>query len=311
LSSPKARTSLDSGDGKGSVKGATAFNMKVGPQPLSGLELEVERQAYLNQVCSETTRFDVRDWLAKTFTMLNSAQFNPGRYGVKEQPSKRGKRARLKSDSVASDSGLSGQTGLTGTTGTALRTVGGSIAAPNGKAPASQGGISAESLVVHHNLVDEPLSVKERIQAFLEHRIPELDAHVNEHVQDLMCDLQREVDEDLAEQFLDQAQKHRVFDAAANALRWQNARHQALQKRLNSQMPKWVLEAIDDWDQKKVLEKRENEISDTDLIFEYLTKRAAHIDSGKLPSEIPVIKTMYPSYSLPKMWRDKYLGGKF
>merc|ERR1712217_387665 len=138
-----------------------------------------------------------------------------------------------------------------------------------------------------------------------EHRIPELDIHVNEHISDAMQELKREVDEELAEQFLRCAQQHRVFDNAANLLRWQNTRHQALQKRLDSSMGNWIVEAIEDWDQKKVIEgSREKEINENDLIYEYLTKRAAHIDSGKLPAEIPIIRTMYPSYSLPKTWKD-------
>merc|ERR1711862_492456 len=196
--------------------------------------------------------------------------------------------------SAMSDSGTSGQTGLTGATGTtttitALQTVGGSIAATSQRPPKSLD--SDESLVVHHSGGDEPLSVKERIQAFLANRIPELDAHINAHVTAHTEALQHKVDEDLAEQYLRQTTQRKVFDGHANYLRWQNARHQLLQKQLDANMSKWIMEAIVSWDQKKANENKAKEVSDTDLVFEYLTKRAAHIDSGKLPTEIPIFKS--------------------
>merc|ERR1719436_1080618 len=154
-------------------------------------------------------------------------------------------------------------------------------------------------MVVHHNAAEEPLNTKERVQV----------ARRKEA-------LHREVDEEMAGQFLQQAARRKVFDEKANYLRWQNTQHQVLQKRLDAEMSSWILEAIESWDQGRTLgpaepEKGgrrggEKEVSDTDLIFEYLTKRAAHIDTGKLPSEIPLFKTMHASYSLPAMWRDKY-----
>merc|ERR1711974_486643 len=108
-----------------------------------------------------------------------------------------------------------------------------------------------------------------------------------------------------AGQFLAQTAQRKVFDGRSNYLLWQNTRHQVLQKRLDAEMPAWILEAIECWDQSKAIDRQEKELSDTDLIFEYLTKRAAHIDTGKLPSEIPLFKTMHASYSLPSMWRDR------
>merc|ERR1740138_1339877 len=102
--------------------------------------------------------------------------------------------------------------------------VGESIAAPSTRGTSAAR--SAESLVVHHSIMDEPLSVKELIQAFLERRTPKLDAHVNEHISERMVDLQLEVDGRIAREYIARVQKLRVFDAATNALRWQNARHQ-------------------------------------------------------------------------------------
>ncbi|CAE7475425.1 unnamed protein product [Symbiodinium necroappetens] len=81
-------------------------------------------------------------------------------------------------------------------------------------------------------------------------------------------------------------------------MRWKNARHQALQKRLDSNMHKWILEGIECWDQKRAMEGKQKDSSDADLVYEHLTKRAVH-DGGKLPSQIPVIRKMRYSYSLP------------
>jgi len=154
-------------------------------------------------------------------------------------------------------------------------------------------------VVVHYTEGDEPLSYKECITAYLEKQIPELEAHVNRQIALQTEAVQREVDVELAEQALAHASQRKEVD--------KRARYLLLQKRLDASMPKWILEAIKSWDQRKVIEKKQKLTSDTDLIFEYLTKRAAHIDSGKFPSEIPIFKPLHASYSLPSMWRDKYL----
>jgi len=252
----------------------------------------------------------VQAWVGKIFTMTHSAKLAAQQAEAKER---RRRRMRARSCSATSEAGLSGfsgntgqtaDTGQSGASGTALLTAGGSIATSSHRAPRSVA--SEESLVVHHNNGDEPLSMKERIQAYLARRSPELDAFVKEHVAKKTEELQREVDEEMADQFLLQTAQRKVFDGRANYLRWQNMRHQVLQKRLDKEMTQWILEGIQFWDQKKAMENQEKDISDTDLIFEYLTKRAAHIDTGKLPTEIPMFRTLHASYSLPSMWRDKY-----
>jgi len=296
------------GEGAGPVRQALRIDSSPGltePTPAvqrSAMELEEERRQFVNKVCSDRTRPDVRDWVGKIFSMDQNTQ---AAASMREAKDKRRRRLRS-SSSAASDSGLSGQTGytgVTGTTATAMQTVGGSIAAPSHR---PQSVDSAESLVVHHSKGDEPLTMKERIQALLENRVPELNAHIDAHVAKLTEELQKEVDEEVAEQFLRTASSRKVFDGRANYLRWQNARHQALQQRLDAKMGKWILEGIETWDQRKAAESKPKEVNETDLIFDYLTKRAAHIDSGKLPSEIPVFKTLRASYSLPRMWRDRY-----
>mmetsp|Transcript_85478 Transcript_85478/g.250204 ORF Transcript_85478/g.250204 Transcript_85478/m.250204 type:complete len:266 (+) Transcript_85478:101-898(+) len=225
----------------------------------------------------------------------------PGGPGAAAPTGQRGSCSPVSESSV---SAVTGYTGYTTTTATALQTVGGSIAAAS-RSPKSID--SAGSLVANHSGGEEPLSMKERMQAFLNGSYPELDDHINNRLARQTETLQRQVDEDLATKFLRQTQQRRVFDGRANYLRWQSARHQHLQKELDKSMPSWILEAMECWDQKKAMEeKAEKEISDTDLIFDFLTKRAAHIDSGKLPTEIPVFKTLHASYSLPSMWKDKY-----
>lgn len=268
-----------------------------GPDP----ELEVERRKFVGEVCAETTRREVVDWVDKIFTMTHNANAAAAMALAKE---KRRRKTRAKSSSATSDAGLSGlsgvtgvtgETGFTGTTATALHAAGENIAA---RRPARSVD-SDESLVVHKDHGDQPLSSKERLQAFLESRIPELAEHVNEHVTAQTGLLQREVDEDIADEYLQQCNQRKVFDGRANYLRWQNERRQILQKRLEADMSKWIVEGVDSWDQKKAMEGKEKEVGEADLIFEYLTKRGAKIDTGKLPAEIPVFKALHASYSLP------------
>ncbi|CAJ1455326.1 unnamed protein product [Effrenium voratum] len=263
------------------------------------LDLDKERAHFMQQVCGPRTRPDVRAWIEKIWTTSQAAAAN-------EKKRKR----KLRTSSAPSESGLSGMTGytaytgLTGTTATAitaLHTVGGSIAGRSHRPRSMQ---SDESLVVHHSKGDEPLSVKERVQAFLQNRLPELAVHVDAHVANLTEELRKEVDEEVAENFLRTASNHRVFDGQANFLRWKNVRHKALQKRLDTNMHKWILEGIEGWDQKAAAKPKEN-LLEADVIFEYLTKRAVH-DNGKLPTQIPVIRKMRYSYSLPQTWKDKF-----
>ncbi|CAK9004282.1 unnamed protein product [Durusdinium trenchii] len=269
------------------------------PPARDPLELEKERMIFLNQVCGPRTRPDVRAWVEKIFL----AQAAHG---------KEKRKRKMRASSAASESGMSGQTGYTAYTGitattatalTALHTVGGSIA---GRSHRPRSLVeSDESLVVHHSKGDEPLSVKERVQAFLQNRLPELAAHVDAHVANLTEELRKEVDEEVAERFLRTASNRRVFDGQANFLRWKNVRHKALQKRLDANMHKWILEGIEGWDQ-RAMDARPKESSEADLVFEYLTKRAVH-GEGKLPSQIPVIRKMRYSYSMPRMWKDKFI----
>lgn len=260
------------------------------------LGLESEQRAFINQVCSDNSRYEVREWVGKVFSMTHHLQ-------AVQHPKDR-RRKRLVS--AQSDSGLSGQTGYTGTTGTALHTVGGSIVAPNYRPKSVE---SDESLVVHDGKADAPLSLKERAEAFAAGRIPELAEHVEAVILQHTEELKNEVDEETAQSFLRSAADRRIFDEEANLLRWQNARQQALQRRLDANMASWTLKGLESWEQRPQAAeapKSRRDVSEADLIFDYLTKRAAHIDSGKLPSQIPVFKTLRTSYSMPKMWRDKY-----
>lgn len=272
-------------------------------------QLEIERKQYVERVCTPTTRHDVQQWLGKIFTMTHEARMETQAQEAKERRRRR-VRARAANGGATSDAGLSGfsaMSGMTADTGTgttatatALLAAGGSIAASYHPPRSAH---SDESLVVHND-VEEPLSVKERLQGYLAHRIPELDSHVNGRIAQRVEALQKEVDDDVANRFLRETSQRRVFDGRANYVRWQGTRHQALQKRLDQGMPKWIIEAVEDWDSKKALETRKEKVSQEDQVFDYLTKRAAHIDSEKQPAEIPVFKTLHASYSLPSMWRD-------
>lgn len=257
-----------------------------------------EKEAFVAQVCSDSTRLDVRDWVSRIYETLKKLPSKDEEDKLTITGSKRHRKAW-------SSSGNSDTTTHTGTT-SALLTAGGSIAAtvPSRKAPSL---ISAESMVVHPGKKIEMLSVEERVRACLRHEIPELSAHVNQHCAKRAEEVRREIDEELVESHLLQMRRQQVFSGQANFLRWQNSRRLALQKRLDTDMPFWMLEAVKTWDQKSAMQAREEEVSEQDLVFDYLTKRAAHINTSKLASEIPIFKTLHSSYSLPRMWRDKYL----
>jgi len=264
------------------------------PSAMAILEMEAEREAFVSEVCSNSTRFDVQDWVRKIFDMQHEGRMAAARREAQER-----RRRKFRSSSVGSvpESNASGA----GTTPTALQAAGGNIAASASRPPKSAD--SAGSLEVNFNGNEEPLSLNERVQAFLNGSSPELEEHVNAHVARRTEELRSKVDGDLATKFLRQVQYRRVFDGRANYLRWQSARHQLLQKHLDKNMTNWIVEAISSWEQRQPLDTKDE---DKDVIFDFLTKRAAHIDSGKLPTEIPLFKTMHASYSLPSMWKDKY-----
>lgn len=208
------------------------------------------------------------------------------------------RRARPRSSSVASE------TAASSTALTTLITAGGSIATASRREPSC---ISAESLVVHEGRGIEQYSAQERLRLYLAGEIPELSGYVDAYVEARAEEVRRKIDDELADQLMHQMRRRDVFDESANALRWQNVRRVTLQRRLEEEMPKWVWEAVTSWDFPKASQAQKTQVNETDLIFDYLTKRAAHIDTTKLAAEIPIFKTMHASYSLPKMWRDKYL----
>jgi len=337
----KASVVLPEGSGGGSGAVGQGPSQPTAMQQQQQLEMEEERRAFLNQVCAESTRQDVKLWMGKTFSMVLAARFAEKEARNRER---RRRQARAAGGGAMSDAGFSvfstntGHTFDTCTSGTALMTVGGSIAGasfhpglagvngrtsstslpdqndnsnnniiPQTKGLGARSVDSEESLVVHHNAVEDPLNMKERIQAYLERRIPELETFVNERVAARAAILQKEVDNELAAGFMLQTAQRNVFDEQANLLRWQGVRQQILQKKIDRDMPGWILEAIQGWDEKHVIEQTMKKRNHVDSVVDYLTKRSTNIEQSKLVSEIPIFKTLHASYSLPPMWRDKYL----
>lgn len=261
------------------------------------LDLDAERQLFVDSVCTEATRSDVREWVSKVFGMVRTAE-------IAEQA---GAPRRRRAGSC-SDSGGSGRTFMVAGGSIATASHAPTIITASHRPPQSLH--SDESLVVHHSKGDEALSVNDRLRAYLSGNIPELSEHVNTYVASRTESLRREIDEEHEAKHMKQTSRRKVFDDRANYLRWQNARRMALQQRLDEETSAWILEAIQSWDhkhQKKAFQEKQAELSETDLIFDYVTKRAAHIDTGKLATEIPWFKPRYASYSLPRMWQDKYL----
>lgn len=253
---------------------------------------EREKAEFVAQVCSDSTRLDVRDWVGRIYKIVKVAAETT----AEEEDRKKDSRRRRAWNSSSSES--------SGTT--TLVAAGGSIARTDATSRRAPSLISAESLVVNPPR-PEPLSTEERLRAYLRGEIPELSAHVHAHVAAKSEEMRRMIDEEDVEKHLMQMRKRAVFDGKTNFLRWQATRRVILQQRLDEAMPHWIEEAVASWNQKAAMRKRDEEIADSDLIFDYLTKRAAHINTNKLASEIPIFKTMHASYSMPTMWRDKYL----
>jgi hypothetical protein len=291
---------FDSPKAKGSV---SYKDEKEQPAPSFGEDRE--KEAFMAKTCSDSTRMDVRDWVSRIYEVLKNKpptdEEDVQGKGRRHGPGHRNK--------AWSNSGHSDTTTTHTATTSALVTAGGSIAGHT-HGPASRKApslISAESLVVHPGKKIELLSTEERLRSYLRNEIPELSVHVNKHIARRAEEVRREVDEELVESHMLQMRRQQVFDQEANFLRWQNTRRIALMQRLDSETPFWMLEAVQSWDQKGAMKAREGEVSEQDLVFDYLTKRAAHINTSKLASEIPVFKALHSSYSLPRMWRDKYL----
>lgn len=201
-----------------------------------------------------------------------------------------------------SNCGIS-ESGSAGTLGLA----GGSIAArsQSRRAPSAA---SADSLFVNHGQGQGNISTEDRVRAYLRDEIPELTAHVNAFIATRTEAVRKTVDSDLRAPFIGATERQGVFDTRANSLRWENQRRALLQKQLDQEMPQWICEAVQQWDQRSAKEhKGADEVNETDFVFDYLTKRSTHINSSKLATEIPIFKTLHASYMLPRMWRDKYL----
>lgn len=306
----------------GSLAGGTASVAMAYLKEQQEREFERKRDSFVESICSPSTRREVNNWVGRVFTMTHDVQ---ARMEHEETKERRRRRLRSRSCCATSEAGLSGQTAISGTTGgsgtgtattgTALLAAGGSIAGARGTsvgAPASASSYrrpksanSDESLVVH-NEVDEPLTVQERVQGYLAGRLPELDAHISSCIAQRTQALRKEVDEDIAATYLRDTAERRVFNNRTNSLRWQNKRHQVIQNRLDTDMPQWIMEAIQGWDAKKAMAMKVD-VPDEELVYDYLTKRGSHIDTGKLPAEVPIFRTMHASYSLPSMWRDIHI----
>jgi len=237
-------------------------------------------------------RFDVKDWIRKVYDLQQEA----ARLAAFDEEVLAGHCPRNRtspSDGMGIEQGLS------------LQTAGASVASAAGQSSAQSAAGDLDSIAVHHGGSDPMLSFSEMVQAFLAGNVPELERHVESEVAKHVGELKRKARDEFADRFLNQAKERNVFSAHANDLRWHNAQHQFFQLELDKNMPHWIMKAIQTWDQKRSRPSTKEKIqSEEDLIFSYLTKRAAHINIDNLPSEIPIFKTQRMSYLLPAMWKD-------
>eukprot|EP00927_Polykrikos_kofoidii_P021207 TRINITY_DN20148_c0_g2_i1.p1 TRINITY_DN20148_c0_g2~~TRINITY_DN20148_c0_g2_i1.p1 ORF type:complete len:364 (+),score=59.21 TRINITY_DN20148_c0_g2_i1:277-1368(+) len=201
-------------------------------------------------------------------------------------------RRRRTRSCAASDSGASCAT---------LAAAGANLAASH-RAPSM---ISAESLVVNTGQGVERFSVSERMRLYLANDIPELKSHVDRYVAAKGEKVRQHVDDEVVHNFMRQTNRKKIFSEKENCLRWQGQRRATIQRSLDAEMPRWMWEAVQTWTPPAKVSSREAEVSDADLIFDYLSKRAAHIDADKLPTEIPVFKPLAASYSSPSMLLER------
>jgi len=270
-------------------RGARLAPLEQRKSSLNELQVEAARNAFLREVCPGHMRFDVKDWIRKVYDLQQEA----ARIAAIDEEVDTGKCSRSKacpSDGRGMDQGL---------------TAGGSSASAAGQSSLQSVAGDLESIAVHHGGSDPLLSFSEKVQAFIAGNTPELERHVETEVAKHVRELKKKAEDKLAGRFLNKAKEQDVFGAQANHLRWHNARHQFFQLELDKNMPDWIMEAIETWDQKRSMQSTKKKIqSEDDLVFSYLTKRAAHINIDNLPSEIPIFKTQRMSYLLPAMWKD-------
>lgn len=263
-------------------------------------DLEREKRAFLAEVCTDSTRTDVREAVSRCFLFAKRKEAEAlARDALSERS---GRRRRARSSAGNSDSGASVTTFAT------LAAAGGSIAASRAAASRRAPSVCSDlSLVVHQDKGLQLLSPEERLRAYLANQIPELTEHVNRHIALKVESVRNDLDTELVHEYLLGARRRGVFKDQANWLRWQSTRHLHGRRQLDDDMHRWILEAVTTWDQANDLQGKEAEVGEADLVYDYLTKRGSHIDTTKLATRIPVFQTLKASYCMPSMWRDATL----
>jgi len=247
--------------------------------------LEREKEAFLDEICADSTRFDVKHWIGRLYIM-----FGEGMTAAAE--------ARENEKRIRSLSGMSAFNSELG-----------------GSSEGSYGDISGLSLRAHPEFGDEnDLSTwtdDERLRHYLECRDPEQQAFINQRVSKQVRRLQMEVDAELNKNRRKQMHAKGVYTDEQNDLRLKNSRRFVLKKRLEVNMGHWLWEALSAWKdgaKQRSLERAQNdEPTDVDIVYKTLTKPSTNFDPTKMVTHIPQFKTLHTSYSLPANWRDRYL----
>lgn len=253
-------------------------------------DVEAERDAFIAQVCSKSTRSDVRAGLSRVFEFAKSAEAASGS-GANEAPARRHRRQR--SGSSTSDDASVGASVTTFATFAAAS----SSAAATRSSRKQRSIAEGQSLVVNLDKDLRLLSRDERLRFYLCNTIPELTRHVNAHVRSRIKDVSQRLDEEDAFTFLDKARRRAVFPDRSNEVRWAHVRYKSLQREIEDSMPFWILEGCDTWDQAS-LRNKEPPVNETDP-----ATRAARIDGDKLPSKIPLFETVKWSSSTEELLR--------
>jgi len=251
----------------------------------SRAELEREKEAFVDQICDSTTRFDVTHWIGRLYIMFGE--------GMTTDHAEKENEKRMR--------GLSGMSALNSEL--------------DGSSEASGKELGSLSLRAHAELADDndqaTWTDDERLRHYLEGRDPEQLAFVNQIIRKHVRNLQMEVDADLAKGRRAQMHSKGIYTDEKNDLRLRNTRRFMIKQRLEANMSNWLWQALAAWTegakQRSVERALADEPTDVDIVFKTLTKPSTNIDPTRMVTQIPQFKTLYTSYSLPANWRDRYL----
>merc|ERR1719387_2047542 len=255
-----------------------------------------EKEAFVAQVCTPATKPEMREWTGKIFTLQKQARLRNANGLAGGGGAGASRRRRGRSSSGAHSDGGSASAGSSA----ALTGAGSGLA---GRPTASL--LTAESLVVHDERgVAGEISNARRMRSYIDGERPDLQQHVDRHLRARSEVLREKVDQRMAE--LPRARGPHgafAFDERTEFLKLQGSRRQVMRQQLEERTPRWLGEAVENWDPEGAARGHEGDQMDRiGMVYDYITKRAADVKSKHVTNVIPIFKPLHISYSLPPNW---------